>query len=163
MKNIFKIAILFLSLTLVQCSSDDATASDNLLVDGVAFKLGAVRVESADNSKMFSLVEKTDDAAGQRIIQVFAMHTNNLPSGTYELRSNLTASGVANIAIYNTSFIPIAGGSENQPTGTLTILHYQGNKYKLTFNDVVLDPGTATETTISGSTTRTFPEGSLAN
>lgn len=163
MKNIFKIAILFLSLSLVQCSSDDASESATLMVNGAEYKLGTSLVEKTQNTITFTLVEKTPSTDNNRIIRIFAMHPAGNATGTYELRSDLTASGIANIAVYDAEFTPIAGGSVNQPTGTLTVTHYDANKYKLTFDDVTLDPGTATETTISGSCLKTFAQGFIAD
>jgi hypothetical protein len=163
MKSLFKIAILFLVLTLVQCSSDDTAGSNSLLVNGAAFKLAPETiVEANDGSINFILGEKTDTANG-RILQVFAMHTAGHATGTYELRNNSIESGVAVVALYDQEFNQIAGGSEDQPTGNLTITHYEGKRYKLTFNDVTLDPGTASETTISGSCMKTFSTGVLTD
>lgn len=159
MNNIFKIVILLLSLTLIQCSSDDSNESGRLLVNGEEFKLGTALVEDGSNLILFTLVEKTPIAYNNRIIQVVAMHPDGTATGTYQLRSNIIETGIANIGIYDSELEQLAGGSVNQPTGTLTVTHIDGKKYKLVFNDVTLDPNTATETTISGSCLKTFSSG----
>jgi hypothetical protein len=158
MQRLFKIAILFLSLTLIQCSSDENIETDDLVVNGLPFKIQDGLIEKNENNVTLTLVEE-DSSLDHRKIAVFAMFDSGNASGTYNLRSNMIEPGVANAAVFNFDNEQIAGGAVEQPTGTVTISHRHGNVYKLTFNDVTLDPGTASETTISGSCTRKFAEG----
>jgi hypothetical protein len=154
MNSIFKIAILFLGLTLIQCSSDDEVAAGELIVNGDAFKLdNHALVSGSGITTGFVLNEK----GGQgRSINIFTMHPDGNLNGNYDLRSNLIESGIANVTLYDSESNQIAGGAIEQPTGTITITRLDQDTFTIAFNDVMLDPGTASETTISGSATKTF-------
>jgi hypothetical protein len=162
MKRFIQLLLIVLtSLTLIQCSSDDNGSNEMLLVNGTEFKLGnsaswnVIKFEN-DGYISLNLLEKTDSA--QRSLGIAAnYHDANSVNGTYALRSDMSTPGVANIALYAVeNETQLAGGAEVQPTGTIAVTDLGNNKYKIEFNNVVLDPGSASETTISGSLTKTF-------
>jgi hypothetical protein len=159
MKSLFKIAILFFSLTLIQCSSDEDSSTSALLYDGVEFKTGSgspyntIKNESETNLWL-NIREKTDGEA--KTISIYANHVAGTHTGTYELRSNLAAPGIATIAIMDDQGNQIAGGGIEGHDGTITISDYGNNTFKITFNDVVLDFGAPGAVPISGSVYKTF-------
>lgn len=164
MKTICRLTlILFLCLSFIQCNSDDDSARGSLLVNGNEFKLGtnsashSLNIIKFENDHYISLeiLEKTNSE--QRSLGISLGHENNSATATYELKSNMTALGIANVALYDVANdTQIAGGAENQPTGTITVTDLGNHTFKIAFNNVVLDPGTVAETTITGSCTKTF-------
>jgi hypothetical protein len=161
MNRIFQILILLLSLTLIQCSTDE-TSNESLLVNGAEFKIGSnsgskiynVLASENDNGFLVRVYEKA--ASPARIINILVRHEPGSHSGTYTLRNNFSAPGIAGIEITDDQNHYIAGGSIDGPTGTITVTDFGNNTFKIVFNDVVLDPGMGSETMISGNFTKTF-------
>lgn len=163
MKSIFKIAILFLSLTLIQCSSDDGSSASSLMMNGTEFKLGTNSGETiynkikseGENGIWFSIRENVENG---RVISIYASHEAGQRNATYTLDNDRIEPGFAIISIMNEDESQqISGGSDfSPPTGTITIKDLGNHRLKVTFNEVVLDSGTASETTISGSCTKKF-------
>ncbi len=165
MKRIIQITLLLLlSLTLIQCTSDDNKQDASLLVNGAEFRLDTNSsnhypniVASNNNYTLWlSFTEKTSDPADARTISVYAAHPEGTSTGTYQLSSSSIGPGLAVLSVMDHEGHQIAGGSDNQPTGTVSVIDYGNNKFKVSFNNVTLDPGTANETTISGSLVKTF-------
>ena len=160
MKNLFKILFLFLSLTLIQCSSDDDSSVSALTMNGTDFKLGSGNSNyiKTDANNRISFAIRENVANNPRVIAVYAMHAPGSRSGTYQLSNNTVENGYAVIAILNEDeTTQLAGGSMiAPPTGTIKIENHGNNHMAVTFNDVVLDGGTATETTISGTCSKGF-------
>jgi uncharacterized protein YcfL len=153
--------ILFLSVICSNCSSDDANDPATLFVNGAEFKLGTnsgnhqynlIKSENTGNIWL-SISEKNSPS---KAISIYAAHEEGSHSGTYILKNDQIASGIAVLAIMDDSGHQVAGGALNSPSGTVTISDYGHRKFKITFNDVVLDPETGTETTITGYCVKTF-------
>lgn len=159
MTKLFKIIFLLLSLTLIQCSSDDNT-SESLMMNGTEFKPGSGRIKSEGQNAVWFTI-KENKAEGARVISVYASHASGSHTGTYVLDNDMIEAGIAVIAILDeTEEHQISGGSDfSPPSGTLTIVDYGNRRMKVTFNDVILDGGLESETTISGSCTKTFTSG----
>lgn len=165
MAKLFRIIIVLMSLTLIQCSSDESNTTDSsLTVNGSEFKLGSntgsitynMIKSQSELSVWLTIREKSENG---RVISVYAMHEspNGSATGTYSLRNDMMIGGVAAPTLYGAEDNQLAGGSnESQPTGTISINDLGGNHYIVTFNNVVLDPGTASETTITGTCNKTF-------
>lgn len=127
------------------------------MVNGAEFSIGTntssntfnkIRSKS-DTSLLLEITENT--ASGARIISIGFGHEPNVPNGTYILKNNEFSSGVAIPALLDEETgRQISGGTLSPPTGTISITYKGDGRYELSFNDVVMDPETATETTING-------------
>lgn len=163
MKSLFKTIFLFLSLTLIQCSSDDDSSASALMMNGAEFKLGNNSGENVYNTIKsegesgiwFSIRENAENG---RVISIYANHEAGRRNATYALDNDMIEPGFAIVAIMNEDESQqISGGSDfSPPMGTITIKDLGNHRLKVTFNDVVLDSGAASETTISGSCTKKF-------
>lgn len=167
MKKIATLAIVLLTcFSLVRCTSDDSTGDSGMLtVNGSEFLLGTNtstlvynRIRSKSDTGIWLEITENPSSGNARIISVFASHEVGTHNGTYILKNDQIASGIAIPALMDAETgEQIAGGSdESQPLGTITITDQGSNRFKLSFDGVVLDPETATETTISGSCSKTF-------
>jgi hypothetical protein len=163
MRNAFLLSSFFLALGLTSCSSDDPAAptSDSLTVNGAAFMTannsGATQYNVIKSENGTSLwLEVFEKGGSGRRISGSLVHPQGPASGTYILKNDQLAIGIAVIALLDDAGQQLAGGSESQPTGTFSLTDNGNHRFALTFNDVVLDPGTASETHISGSCSRTF-------
>lgn len=149
-------------LTLAHCSDDSEPAMSFLTVNGAKFNLAnnsGSGVYNIIKSKSESTIwlNITENAENARVISIYAMHEPGDATGIYTLRNNFIESGIAAPALYDSQGVQLAGGSsESQPTGTVSIVDRGHNRYIVVFNEVVLDPGTATETTISGTCDKIF-------
>lgn len=159
MKTYLKVAILFLSLTLIQCSADDNTPSASLTYNGAEFKLGngsTFNTYKNESDRGIWLNIRENGSADAKNILITLNHASGSHTGTYELRNNMTAPGIAGVTIMDDDGKQLAGGNTNGPSGTVTVEDYGNHKFKVTFNDVVLDQDSATETSIEGNCTLTF-------
>jgi hypothetical protein len=154
MKNIFKITFLFLSLTLIQCSSDDDTSSSSgLLYNGAEFKTGQgvnynyIKSEN-DGTIWFNIREK--GVANPKTISIYASHEVGTHTGTYTLKPNMIGPGLAVMTIMNDQDEQLLG-ADYETGGTITISDYGNHKLKVTFNDVSMSVGTAEPAIITGS------------
>ena len=150
--------ILLVAFSLSQCSSDESiTDSEMLLVNGAEFSIGTNssshtynRITSKSETSL-SLEISENTTSGARIISIGMGHEPNAANGTYILKNNEFRSGVAIPALLDEETgRQISGGTLSPPTGTISITYKGDGRYELSFNDVVMDPGTATETTING-------------
>ena len=155
MKNILKLFLLFIGLASIQCSNDDNVNAGTILVNGSEFKTGAsptLNILKSDSQNGFWIEIRENLPSGQRALQIMAAHETGTHSGTYVLRSNAIGPGLATIALMDIeNDQQLAGGAIEQPTGTITVTDRGNKTFEIEFNDVTLDPGTASETTISGS------------
>ena len=159
MKTYIKVAILFLSLTLIQCSADDNAPATSLTYNGSEFKLGsgsAYNTYKNESDRGIWLNIRENGTAEAKNILITLNHAPGSHTGTYELRNNLAAPGIAGIAIRDDEGKQLVGGSTVGPSGTVTIEDYGNHKFKVTFNDVILDQDSAVATSIEGNCTLTF-------
>ena len=163
MRNAFLLSFFILAFGLTSCSSDDGHVStaDSVTVDGVPFltsnnsgakKYNVIEAETG-TSLWFQISEK---GGSGKTISVSLMHPEGSASGNYALKNDQIAAGIAVIAVMDANGHQIAGGSDNQPTGTFSLIDKGNDRYELTFKDVILDPGMASETHISGICTQAF-------
>jgi hypothetical protein len=155
----FIAAIVLLGFSSCSGDDDNPIQDSDLLVNGETFPTGINGSETYNImvSQTGPLTVEIRENGGQgRTLGVMAAHAADTQSGTYEVENNEFGEGLAILYVLDSEGNQIAGGSVNDPSGTVTIVTNGGRNYTLTFNDVVLDPDTPSQTTITGSVTKTF-------
>jgi len=169
MNKIYKLAtILFLALSLVNCSNDDDAPSGTLFVNNENFIIGTNVAPSALHNNTTFMPGGTDaedyntrgffitngDAtteANAKVVSVIIRYPTGQASinGTYGIVDINEANPGAFVACSFSDSTGEFGGDPDTTTGTITVTDNGNNNFKLVFNNIVLkdiEGGTATKT-----------------
>ena len=168
-KLLLSAGFLMMSLAIIQCSDDgNGGTNGTLFVNGEEFKLGTNGgEESTFNSiivldghpvKTFNVAENIDSIDEFRTLLISVNNENNPASlsGTYTMDiMDIMENGNASVSI---EFANGESVGDLTATGTVTVQDMESDKYRITFNDVILDEGTENETTVTGYVEKNFEE-----